>query len=49
MLLAADRGQRAANDPLRGLGVFSDVLLRELAALPGGPAPDPEALFAAVR
>ncbi|WP_327332396.1 effector-associated domain 2-containing protein [Streptomyces anulatus] len=49
VLLAADRGQRAANDPVRGLGVFSDILLHELAALPGGPAPDPEALFAAVR
>ncbi|MFD4018716.1 effector-associated domain 2-containing protein [Streptomyces sindenensis] len=49
VLLAADRGQRAANDPVRGQGVFSDILLRELAALPGGPAPDPEALFAAVR
>ncbi|MCC8479818.1 caspase family protein [Streptomyces globisporus] len=49
VLLAADRGQRAANDPVRGQGVFSDILLRELATLPGGPAPDPEALFAAVR
>ncbi|MEU2404961.1 caspase family protein [Streptomyces rubiginosohelvolus] len=49
VLLAADRGQRAANDPVGGQGVFSDILLRELAALPGGPAPDPEALFAAVR
>ncbi|MFJ6512709.1 caspase family protein [Streptomyces sp. NPDC091406] len=49
VLLAADRGQRAANDPVGGQGVFSDILLRELAVLPGGPAPDPEALFAAVR
>ncbi|SCF65176.1 hypothetical protein GA0115255_101424 [Streptomyces sp. Ncost-T6T-2b] len=39
VLLAADRGQRAANDPVRGQGVFSDILLRELATLPGGPAP----------
>jgi hypothetical protein len=49
VLLAADRGQRAANDPVRGLGVFSDILLRELSALPDGPDPDPEALFAVVR
>lgn len=49
VMLAADRGQRAANDPVRGLGVFSDALLRELSVLPADPAPDPEALFAAVR
>lgn len=49
VLLAADRGQRAANDPVRRLGVFSDILLRELSALPDGPNPDPEALFAVVR
>ncbi|WNF30535.1 caspase family protein [Streptomyces sp. C11-1] len=49
VMLAADRGQRAANDPVRGHGVFSDILLRELSALPDDLAPDPEALFVAVR
>ncbi|MCB5181262.1 effector-associated domain 2-containing protein [Streptomyces antimicrobicus] len=55
LLLAATRGQRAANDPGRGTGLFSDSVLAALDT-PGGvdgagpsPWPDPEALFRDVR
>ncbi|MGW5615769.1 effector-associated domain 2-containing protein [Streptomyces sp. NPDC003877] len=48
LLRAAGRGRRAANDPVRATGLFSDVLLDILAGctdvLPG--VPDPEVLFA---
>ncbi|MFI9167949.1 effector-associated domain 2-containing protein [Streptomyces lincolnensis] len=51
VLRAAGRGRAAANDPERGTGLFSDVLLGLLAdraaALPAPP--DPEELFPAVR
>ncbi|MFF4833080.1 caspase family protein [Streptomyces sp. NPDC001315] len=51
VLRAAGRGRAAANDPVRGTGLFSDVLLGLLAdraaVLPG--LPDPEELFPAVR
>ncbi|MCX4965891.1 caspase family protein [Streptomyces sp. NBC_00654] len=46
LMFAATRGQRAANDPERRTGVFSDIVLREL---PADPVPDPDALFEAVR
>ncbi|MFD4692200.1 caspase family protein [Streptomyces sp. NPDC058463] len=46
LMFATGRGQRAANDPVRRLGVFSDIVLDEL---PADPLPDPEALFEAVR
>ncbi|WNM30826.1 caspase family protein [Streptomyces sp. Li-HN-5-11] len=51
VLRAAGRGRAAANDPVRGTGLFSDVLLTLLAdraaVLPAPP--DPEELFPAVR
>ncbi|MFJ8464294.1 effector-associated domain 2-containing protein [Streptomyces swartbergensis] len=51
VLRAAGRGRAAANDPVRGTGLFSDVLLGLLAdraaVLPAPP--DPEELFPAVR
>ncbi|MEU3839686.1 caspase family protein [Streptomyces sp. NPDC028635] len=51
VLRAAGRGRAAANDPVRGTGLFSDVLLGLLAeharSLPAPP--DPEELFPAVR
>ncbi|MEU2910734.1 effector-associated domain 2-containing protein [Streptomyces massasporeus] len=47
LLRAAGRGRRAANDPVRATGLFSDVLLDILTdhtdVLPG--VPDPEMLF----
>ncbi|MEU5718688.1 caspase family protein [Streptomyces sp. NPDC020403] len=46
LIFATGRGQRAANDPGRRLGVFSDIVLSEL---PPDPLPDPAALFAAVE
>ncbi|MFF9817974.1 caspase family protein [Streptomyces sp. NPDC014006] len=51
VLRAAGRGRAAANDPVRGTGLFSDVLLGLLAEHAGAlPAPpDPEELFPAVR
>ncbi|MGW0994094.1 effector-associated domain 2-containing protein [Streptomyces sp. NPDC002520] len=51
LLRAAGRGRAAANDPVRGTGLFSDVLLGLLADRAGVlPAPpDPEELFPAVR
>ncbi|MER5931136.1 caspase family protein [Streptomyces sp. NPDC002054] len=48
LLLAATRGQRAANDPGRRTGLFSESVLDALDGWPG-PAPDPEALFRDVR
>ncbi|GGR21476.1 caspase family protein [Streptomyces netropsis] len=53
LMLAADRGQRAANDPVRATGLFSAALLDILhedtnAAAAAGPA-DIEALFGRVR
>jgi hypothetical protein len=51
VLRSAGRGRAAANDPVRGTGLFSDVLLGLLAdraALLPAP-PDPEELFPAVR
>ncbi|MFF0200027.1 caspase family protein [Streptomyces sp. NPDC005017] len=51
LLSAAGRGRAAVNDPERGTGLFSDVLLELLAdraALLPEP-PDPEELFPAVR
>ncbi|MCD7443007.1 caspase family protein [Streptomyces lincolnensis] len=51
LLRAAGRGRVAVNDPVRGTGLFSDVLLDLLAdrtaVLPAPP--DPEELFPAVR
>lgn len=51
VLRAAGRGRAAANDPVRGTGLFSDVTLGLLAERAGAlPAPpDPEELFPAVR
>ncbi|MCX4528797.1 MULTISPECIES: caspase family protein [unclassified Streptomyces] len=50
LLLAATRGQRAANDPGRGTGLFSESVLDVLeASPPGQPSSDPEALFREVR
>ncbi|WP_073949034.1 effector-associated domain 2-containing protein [Streptomyces kebangsaanensis] len=51
VLRAAGRGRAAANDPVRGTGLFSEVLLAllaERAAVLPAP-PDPEELFPAVR
>jgi hypothetical protein len=44
VLLAASRGQRAANDPVRGTGLFSDCLLRVLEEFPDA-APDADPVF----
>ncbi|MCJ1680094.1 caspase family protein [Streptomyces sp. APSN-46.1] len=49
LLLAATRGQRAANDPGRGTGLFSDSVLDVLEGEPPGPWPDPVVLFQDVR
>ncbi|MEU7059787.1 caspase family protein [Streptomyces sp. NPDC046197] len=51
VLRAAGRGRAAVNDPVRGTGLFSDVLLALLSDRAGVlPAPpDPEELFPAVR
>ncbi|MFD4130847.1 caspase family protein [Streptomyces goshikiensis] len=50
LLLAATRGQRAANDPGRGTGLFSECVLDVLeGSPPGQPWPDPEAVFRDVR
>ncbi|MEK8145751.1 caspase family protein [Streptomyces sp. M10(2022)] len=46
LMFAAGRGQRAANDPGRRLGLFSDIVLNEL---PADPLPDPDTLFEAVE
>ncbi|MFB4420356.1 caspase family protein [Streptomyces sp. QL37] len=46
LLFAAGRGQRAGNDPERRLGLFSDIVLRELA---DDPLPEPLPLFDAVK
>ncbi|WP_031085541.1 effector-associated domain 2-containing protein [Streptomyces sp. NRRL WC-3549] len=46
VMLAAGRGQRAANDPERRLGLFSDIVLD---SLPDDPLPDPVPLLAAVE
>lgn len=46
LMFAAGRGQRAANDPDRRLGVFSDIVL---SALPDEPLPDPAPLFGTVK
>ncbi|MFG2560348.1 caspase family protein [Streptomyces sp. NPDC048496] len=46
LMFAAGRGQRAANDPERRLGVFSDIVLDEL---PADLLPDPDVLFESVR
>ncbi|GAB2897554.1 effector-associated domain 2-containing protein [Streptomyces mayteni] len=49
-LLAATRGQRAANDPLRRAGIFSDLLLDVLDGTPDQPwPPDGEALYREVE
>ncbi|MGW6009253.1 effector-associated domain 2-containing protein [Streptomyces sp. NPDC055210] len=51
LLRAAGRGRAAANDPVRGTGLFSDILLGLLtdrATMLPAP-PDPEELFPAVR
>ncbi|MFC9125783.1 caspase family protein [Streptomyces sp. NPDC057099] len=51
LLRAAGRGRIAANDPERGTGLFSEILLgllaEQAAVLPA--LPDPEGLFPAVR
>ncbi|MEV7286078.1 caspase family protein [Streptomyces sp. NPDC093252] len=51
VLRAAGRGRAAANDPVRGTGLFSEIVLGLLAdraaALPAPP--DPEELFPAVK
>lgn len=47
LMFAATRGQRAANDPERRTGVFSDIVLGELPD--DDPVPDPDVLFDAVR
>ncbi|MFB9582404.1 effector-associated domain 2-containing protein [Streptomyces goshikiensis] len=50
LLLAATRGQRAANDPGRGTGLFSECVLDVLEGSPTGPPwPEPEAVFRDVR
>ncbi|WP_432105666.1 effector-associated domain 2-containing protein [Streptomyces sp. bgisy091] len=46
LMFAAGRGQRAGNDPLRRLGLFSDIVLGELS---DDPLPDPLPLFEAVK
>ncbi|MFC8228104.1 caspase family protein [Streptomyces sp. NPDC057287] len=46
LMFAAGRGQRAGNDPDRRLGLFSDIVLRELSA---DPLPAPLPLFDAVK
>jgi hypothetical protein len=47
VILAARPGQYAANDDARRTGVFTDIVLSELATRPWPP--DPGTLFAAVR
>ncbi|MEU8710052.1 caspase family protein [Streptomyces sp. NPDC048565] len=49
LMLAAGRGQRAGNDPDRRLGLFSDIVLRELHEREDDPLPDPLPLFEAVK
>lgn len=46
LLFAAGRGQRAGNDPELRLGLFSDIVLRELR---DDPLPGPLPLFEAVK
>ncbi|MGW1817272.1 effector-associated domain 2-containing protein [Streptomyces sp. NPDC002125] len=46
LMFAAGRGQRAGNDPERRLGLFSDIVLREL---PDEPLPETLPLFDAVK
>ncbi|MFD9290033.1 caspase family protein [Streptomyces sp. NPDC060030] len=46
LMFAAGRGQRAGNDPERRLGLFSDIVLGELA---DDALPDPLPLFDAVK
>ncbi|MFD6275241.1 caspase family protein [Streptomyces sp. NPDC060209] len=46
LMFAAGRGQRAGNDPERRLGLFSDIVLREL---PDDPLPEALPLFDAVK
>ncbi|MFF9687500.1 caspase family protein [Streptomyces sp. NPDC014623] len=46
LMFAAGRGQRAGNDPERRLGLFSDIVLRELR---DDPLPQPLPLFEAVK
>jgi hypothetical protein len=48
VLLAASRGQRAANDPVRRTGLFSDQVLRVLEDVPHA-APDADPLFDAIH
>ncbi|MFE6889612.1 caspase family protein [Streptomyces sp. NPDC057694] len=48
LLLAASRGERAANDPVLRSGVFSRLVQDELDRAGTGVALDPERLFAAV-
>lgn len=50
LLLASTRGQRAANDPRRGTGLFSDSVLDVLESAPSSPwPPDPEAVYRETR
>ncbi|WP_353945869.1 caspase family protein [Streptomyces sp. HUAS MG91] len=49
LLLAASRGERAANDPVLRGGVFSRLVQDELDRSAPGTTPDPERLLAAVQ